>query len=343
MATKVELQGTDAERPSSPARTSHPVASVRPSTKYVEVEGPNKRFLRQALAPPRPVLPRKQVRVHSPPTGLRERVPLLSSLTGTGRAGKTGKLVCGGGIFKGEVLAGQPNGKGQFFISQVGVRGQQLQYDGEWVRGMREGCGTCLYYNGETYQGQWISNQRHGQGRMQYSNGDAYEGLWIKDHRNGLAKYFYANGDVFVGRYEHNRREGLGTIYMIRKGKKHTAEYKADRPLCGTWAEIDEECLAPMDDFLRASLPATVAPVVMTHLPELDVSQPDKVLQEVLSPLRCKPQKQLTLIKALRQQMSDFDEFELERLRHAFVRLSGGDSRVARLTPEKIRAQQGTS
>lgn len=62
-----------------------------------------------------------------------------------------------------------------------------------------------------------------------------------------------------------------------------------------------------------------------------------QVLQEVLSPLRCRPQKQLTLIKALRQQMNDFDEFELERLRHAFVRLSGGDSRVARLTPEKIR------
>ncbi len=28
---------------------------------------------------------------------------------------------------------------------------------------------------------------------------------------------------------------------QIRKGKKHTAEYKADRPLCGTWAEIDGE------------------------------------------------------------------------------------------------------
>ena len=97
---------------------------------------------------------------------------------------------------------------------------------------------------------------------------------------------------------------------QIRKGKKHTAEYKADRPLCGTWAEIDgesasvdlavnllscitlfadhplhddlllcatEDSLAPMDDFLRASLPATVVPLVMTHLPELDVSQPDKV------------------------------------------------------------------
>ena len=62
-----------------------------------------------------------------------------------------------------------------------------------------------------------------------------------------------------------------------------------------------------------------------------------QVLQEVLSPLRSKTPKQMTLIKALRQQLSSFDEFDLERLRHAFVKLSGGDSRVASLTPEKIR------
>ena len=35
--------------------------------------------------------------------------------------------------------------------------------------------------------------------------------------------------------------------------------------------------------------------------------------------------------------MASFDEYELERLRHAFVKLSGGDSRVANLTLERIR------
>ena len=62
-----------------------------------------------------------------------------------------------------------------------------------------------------------------------------------------------------------------------------------------------------------------------------------QVLQEVLSPLRNKAPKHMTLIKALGQQLSSFDDFELERLRHAFVKLSGGDSRVAQLTPERIR------
>ena len=38
-------------------------------------------------------------------------------------------------------------------LQQVGARHQKLQYEGEWVRGRREGHGTCYYYNGETYQG----------------------------------------------------------------------------------------------------------------------------------------------------------------------------------------------
>ena len=43
----------------------------------------------------------------------------MRSATGSGKGGKTGELVCEGGIFRGEVLAGQPNGTGQFYASQV--------------------------------------------------------------------------------------------------------------------------------------------------------------------------------------------------------------------------------
>lgn len=82
MTAANELQEPDLETPSSPSRVPHTSSSIRPSVKYVEVEGPNKGFLRQVLAPPRPVLPRKQSRSHAPPAGLRQRVPLSSSLTG---------------------------------------------------------------------------------------------------------------------------------------------------------------------------------------------------------------------------------------------------------------------
>lgn len=78
----VEVREEAGSRPASPAKALYTVHSVRPSTKYVEVEGPNKSFLRNALAPPRPVLPRKHESFHKPPNGIRERVPLTSSLKG---------------------------------------------------------------------------------------------------------------------------------------------------------------------------------------------------------------------------------------------------------------------
>ena len=39
--------------------------------------------------------------------------------TGPGRAGRVGELLCAGGVYKGEALAGQPHGQGQFFAAQV--------------------------------------------------------------------------------------------------------------------------------------------------------------------------------------------------------------------------------
>lgn len=45
--------------------------------------------------------------------------------------------------------------------------------------------------------------------------------------------------------------------------------------MCYGWTA--DESLAPMDDFLRSSLPADVIPAIMNRLPELNVTQPDKV------------------------------------------------------------------
>lgn len=45
--------------------------------------------------------------------------------------------------------------------------------------------------------------------------------------------------------------------------------------MCYGWTA--DESLAPMDDFLRSSLPADVIPAIVNRLPELNVTQPDKV------------------------------------------------------------------
>ena len=38
-----------------------------------------------------------------------------------------------------------------------------------------------------------------------------------------------------------------------------------------------DESLAPMDDYLRSSIPADDIPAIMNRLPELNVAQPHKV------------------------------------------------------------------
>ena len=90
-----------------------------------------------------------------------------------------------------------------------------IQYEGEFVNGVRSGYGIRHYFNGEVYKGQWDSDMRHGQGRMEYLNGDIYDGEWLEDRREGTATFLHGNGDVFVGTFLDDRKEGLGTLYLV--------------------------------------------------------------------------------------------------------------------------------
>lgn len=75
----------------------------------------------------------------------------------------------------------------------------ELQYEGEWVQGRREGLGTRYYHNHESYSGQFVANIRHGFGRFFFGNGDVYAGEWVDDRRTGRGTLYYSNGDIFVG------------------------------------------------------------------------------------------------------------------------------------------------
>lgn len=74
-----------------------------------------------------------------------------------------------------------------------------LEYEGEWVQGVRQGRGVRDYASGESYEGDFSAGMRHGQGRYAFANTDVYAGEWVDDRRTGHGTYFYANGDVFIG------------------------------------------------------------------------------------------------------------------------------------------------
>ena len=54
-----------------------------------------------------------------------------------------------GGQYKGEMLAGKPNGKGNAIYKNGDT------YEGEYVKGRRQGFGVYTFSDGEKYEGQW--------------------------------------------------------------------------------------------------------------------------------------------------------------------------------------------
>jgi hypothetical protein len=49
-------------------------------------------------------------------------------------------------------------------------RANSTTYSGEWVRGVREGTGTCRYDDGTIYSGYFKGNVRNGKGVCSYAN-----------------------------------------------------------------------------------------------------------------------------------------------------------------------------
>lgn len=112
--------------------------------------------------------------------------PPLSPLSppGPGRAGKLGTLQgASGGRYEGEVLAGRPHGRGQYYVRKVG-RGVAGRGWGWGRRGRRRGavgqhwcmqscmraCGHRMEWNGMEWNG-WMS-QRSGMGRAASGAGE---------------------------------------------------------------------------------------------------------------------------------------------------------------------------
>ena len=65
------------------------------------------------------------------------------------------------------------------------------QYEGEWVRGMKQGHGTMKYNDGTIYDGQWRDDTFNGQGSIVHISGMLYEGIWIAGRPGGKLKILY--------------------------------------------------------------------------------------------------------------------------------------------------------
>mmetsp|Transcript_12168 Transcript_12168/g.21804 ORF Transcript_12168/g.21804 Transcript_12168/m.21804 type:complete len:543 (-) Transcript_12168:277-1905(-) len=369
-------------------------SSILPSTKYTDINLANPVLLAQASSPPRPTLPRQgQGRTwHETQRG---KNPLESNLSGQGRAGHFGELDgFNGGRYEGEVLAGRPHGQGRYFTmaNPKGVTAgamlktrpdgatdgvKVLQYEGSWVHGRREGRGTRYYPNGEVYTGDWMANLRHGIGRHEFENGDVYSGEWADDKRTGRGTMYFRNGDIFVGVYLNHKREGQGTLYLMSRQKKYIAEYVNDNPTCGTYLEIMDEDLRPLQpqgflhklavhhrlqnaadasnaaaaaaaeaanaglspDLVSAAAVAAASAANPNHsLPPIDLQQPNKVLAlQVANVRRDRQELGNVALRAVQSSSGTLSRRDIEMLRHSFTLLAAGDSLEVGLLSHQLR------
>lgn len=83
-------------------------------------------------------------------------------------------------------------------------------YEGEWLKGKREGKGTMKWADGAHYDGEWKEDRFHGQGCLVHSGGDVYVGAWENDMANGFGIYTHKDGGKYEGMWLNDLKHGSG-------------------------------------------------------------------------------------------------------------------------------------
>ena len=99
------------------------------------MQAPSALILAKATKTLVPTLPRRSTRKEWC-SRARDKLPLSDTLASNGRAGKYGELVGkDGGRYMGDVLAGRPHGRGQYFVPiRQHCTDYALKYDGQWFQ-----------------------------------------------------------------------------------------------------------------------------------------------------------------------------------------------------------------
>jgi hypothetical protein len=98
-------------------------------------------------------------------------------------------------------------------------------YEGEIVAGQPNGKGRTVLDNGDAYEGEYLHGMKNGKGVYHWKNGDCYEGDHEAGFENGIGKYTYADGDIYEGEYLEGKRHGLGVL-KLRSGTVEFGYFK---------------------------------------------------------------------------------------------------------------------
>eukprot|EP01006_Ploeotia_vitrea_P031291 TRINITY_DN63609_c0_g1_i2.p1 TRINITY_DN63609_c0_g1~~TRINITY_DN63609_c0_g1_i2.p1 ORF type:complete len:453 (+),score=184.66 TRINITY_DN63609_c0_g1_i2:54-1412(+) len=123
-------------------------------------------------------------------------------------------------------------------------------FDGELIKGKREGHGVCRWRNGDWYDGMWKNDRMEGRGVLHFDNDKCvytgsfhanlkhgpgvlttpsgkFEGQFQKGFLQGPGVATYKNTDQYIGDFERGKRDGRG-VMEYHTGEKYTGAWADD-------------------------------------------------------------------------------------------------------------------
>ena len=130
-----------------------------------------------------------------------------------------------GDYYEGEFLKGKKEGYG-IIIYKNGTR-----YEGIFKNNKHNGYGKLIQLDGEIFIGDWKEGKINGKGVRYHSNGDRYIGSYVNNIRNGEGHYIFSNGDSYEGNWTNGKANGKGK-FTFKNGNVYEGDFK-DNIICG--------------------------------------------------------------------------------------------------------------
>jgi len=102
----------------------------------------------------------------------------------------------------------------------------ELEYEGDYLKGQRNGKGKKYENGGLKYEGEFLNNKRNGIGKEYKNNEIIYEGKFYNDERSGRGKEYYKGEIIFEGDYLKGKRwNGEGKEYYEKRFNEYYPIY----------------------------------------------------------------------------------------------------------------------
>ena len=71
------------------------------------------------------------------------------------------------------------------------------------------------FANGDSYEGDYVRGRKEGKGTYKSIVGAVYKGEYKADRREGQGCEWYANGNEYEGGFDAGKRSGHGTVTLV--------------------------------------------------------------------------------------------------------------------------------